>query len=211
VKRFPITWTIRAPDSAFYPGRHSGQLEIWNNYPFDQPYIIWKTPIYSPFVRFNGPGQRPSISSPFDLGKWQPFYTIQDVLQTIANFLVLHPFCERPPTINWPENMPWKYSDLSIPNGPSSIGGGNFFSVTNFFCRAYNSIGERRSTNPRIDDTQISASIEAISAIQAAYGPFSENLDLMARFEPNMTNEEWILEERRVADILSRICKLGFV
>lgn len=207
-QRYPITWTIRAPDSAFYPGRHAGRLEIWGDYPFDQPYLIWDTPMYSIFVRLNGSGSVSSVSSPFDLGKWQPFYTIQDFLQTAANIIVLDPYCMSPPTTNWPENMPWRYSDLLLPDrGPKVVGLDRLLMISNFFCRVYNSLGEKRSSNPCIDGAQRSASIAAITTIQELHGPLPDH---KAAFSSDMTNEEWIREERRVADLMNVTYKLGF-
>jgi hypothetical protein len=74
-----VVWMIQiTADNPFYPGRHVDKLEFSLGFPMEQIYIIWLTPIFSPFVRFNvGRGE---VSSPFDLGKWSPYFTAQYVL-----------------------------------------------------------------------------------------------------------------------------------
>jgi ubiquitin-protein ligase len=213
----PVLWTIETnADNPFYPGRHTGKLEFPEGYPMQQIFIIWVTPVFSPYVRFtSGQGD---VSSPFDLGKWSPFYTVQHVLQTMANFLALQPLCRHPPPpfAQATVDIPWRFSDLSKVAGLASTDEDAFYHAAQFFARAYNRVG-RAAYDPSVDEFQRQASITAIRELVAFYldgqppvprGRFEA--DYTAAFNGVGTNSEWIAEERLWADALSQACGFGF-
>ncbi|KAJ3532170.1 hypothetical protein NM208_g8561 [Fusarium decemcellulare] len=233
VKMYPIKWSITSPDSAYYPGRHEGKVEIPPDYPFKSPWIIWNTPIFSPFVSFNKEGLG-HVSADWNAGQWSPTYTIRNILQSIANFLVYEPFCSRLPQIEgW--TLPCLYHPVGMLGGLTS--GGNsalvhsdeFLLVTNFFCRAYNQIDDYRMSNSNVEDVEKRQSICAILALQKVFEHLKSRVDMRnflghleniekiededveVVFQVCMTNEEWILKEQEWANICSRKYGLGFV
>ena len=212
----PVMWVVQVgADSPFYPGRHAGRLEFSLGFPMEQVYIVWLTPIFSPFVRFShGIGE---VSSPFDLGKWSPYYTVQHVLQTIANFLALDPLCRtKPPLDHGALTLPWKFSDLS--NVVSYTENEDaFFHAAQFFSRAYNRVS-RQVDNPRVLDSQRQASITAIQELVDFYlcgiPPLPKgrtNSNYVGAFNGVLTNNEWIAEEKVWADAISASCGFQFV
>jgi len=126
----------------------------------EQIYIIWLTPIFSPFVRLTR--GRGAVSSPFDLGNWSPYYTVQHVLQTIANFLTLNPLCCTIPSIDHGIlKIPWKFSHLpEVSNYANSEDAS--FHAAQFFSRAYNRVS-RETDDPPTLESQTRASTTAIS------------------------------------------------
>jgi ubiquitin-protein ligase len=212
---YPVVWMIQTTaDNPYYPGRHMGKLEFAIGFPMEQVYIIWMTPIFSPFVRFkNGRGD---VSSPFDLGQWSAYYTIQHVLQTIANFLALDPLCGKPPPISYGAlDVPWKFSGLSkIQNYTYNEDG--FFHAAQFFSRAYNRVSHELD-DPPVLESQRRASLTVIQELVDFYlagrVPLPEgrsNSDYIAAFNAVRTNNEWIAEEKVWADALSVACDFGF-
>jgi ubiquitin-protein ligase len=211
----PVVWMIQTTaDNLFYPGRHAGKLEFSLGFPMDQIYVVWLTPIFSPFVRFRG--GRGDVSSPFDLGKWSPYYTVQHVLQTIANFLALDPLCRTPPPLNHGVvQVPWQFSDLSRVVS-YALNEDAFFHAAQFFSRAYNRVG-REVDDPPVLASQRQASVTAIKELVDFYlhgrPPVPEgrgSANYVAAFEAVRTNNEWIAEEKVWADALSVACRFEF-
>ena len=201
-------------NNPFYPGRHAGKLEFGLGFPMEQIYIIWLTPIFSPFVRFNR--GRGDVSSPFDLGKWSAYYTVQHVLQTIANFLAIDPLCRTPPPLNSGTlQIPWEFSELSAVSSYAKNEDA-FFHAAQFFARAYNRVS-REIDDPPVLESQRHASITAIRELvdfylggQAPVPDGRDSADYAVAFRAVRTNSEWIAEEKRWADALSVACNLGF-
>lgn len=212
----PVVWMIQtSSENPYYPGRHAGKLEFSIGFPMEQIYIVWLTPIFSPFVRFTS--GRGDVSSPFDLGKWSPFYTVQHVLQSIANFLTLDPLCRTPPM--WDpgaENIPWKFSGLSKLQSYAGQDEDAFFHAAQFFSRAYNRVS-REVDDPPVLESQRQASITAIKELVDFYlhgiPPTPEDREsgnYVAAFDNVQTNNDWITEEKVWADALSVACGLEF-
>jgi hypothetical protein len=164
-EKFPITWVVQAPHSAFYPGRHAGRIEINRHFPLGQPYIRWDMPIFSPFVTFGKSTDTENVSSPFELGCWSPACSLQHMLQTVASLIVFDPFNESRPE-RWPHGIPWKFHDLPVAANDQRYRDdiAKFRLVTRFFSRVYNSVESHRLDNPIIDSQQRGASIAAIKS-----------------------------------------------
>ena len=211
----PVVWMIQnTADNPFYPGRHAGKLEFGLGFPMEQIYIVWLTPILSPFVRFNN--GRGEVSSPFDLGKWSPYYTVQHVLQTVANFLALDPLCRTsPPLDHGLLQVPWKFSDLSKV-APYACDEDAFFHAAQFFSRTYNRVS-RETDDPPVLESQRQASTTAIRELidfflggQSPVPEGRSSADYAVAFEAVQTNNEWIAEEKIWADTLSIACGFEF-
>ncbi|KAE8306248.1 SIR2-like domain-containing protein [Aspergillus transmontanensis] len=199
-----ISWEIQVRDSPFYLGQHKGKLKI-SSYPFQVPVIYWETPLYSPFIVGSG------ASSPFDLGEWSPAYTLLQFLQTVANFLILHPLCEEKPYNNWPDHVPYKFHygpSIGLEETKIKENKDKISIIASFFSRAYNCGDIRRSTNPMVDDGQREASIAAITAVKELYGLRTELNTIEEAFPRNMSNEEWISQEQKWADWICSECYL---
>jgi ubiquitin-protein ligase len=212
----PVLWMIQtSSDNPFYPGRHVGKLEFSLGFPMEQIFIIWLSPIFSPFVRFTS--GRGDVSSPFDLGKWSPYYTVQHVLQTIANFLTLQPLCREPPPLNrGAVEVPWQFSNLSTVATYAYKNEDAFYHAAQFFSRAYNRVS-RESHDPPVLESQRRSSVTAIRELVDFYlhgrPPKPEDrpsADFLAAFNAVQTNNDWIAEERIWADALSIACGFGF-
>jgi hypothetical protein len=179
-----------------------------------QPWIIWDTPIFSPFVSFQlGVGK---VSSPFDLGEWNPSFKIQHVLQTMAGFLVLNPLCRTPPIPSGTIDIPFVYHELC--HEEYCTNEDQFFHAAQFFSRVYSAVNDRIIDNPLVDATQRKASITVIQEMVDFYcegkSPVPigrDDGDFMGAFNAVKMIAEWRFEERRWADALSVACKLGFV
>jgi ubiquitin-protein ligase len=214
---FPVVWMIQtSADAPYYPGRHAGRLEFPPKFPMEQLFIIWDTPIFSPFVRFcSGVGQ---VSSPFDLGKWSPFYTVQHVLQTIANFLVYDPLCRtKLPMSHGTLEIPFEYSVLEERINRFAADKDKFFHATQFFSRVYNRVG-KEVDNPVMLESQKQASITVIRELVSSFcnkrppvPDGRQDLDYVTSFNLVKGNNEWILEERIWADALFLACEFQFV
>ena len=212
---YPVVWMIQiTADNPFYPGRHVGKLEFSLGFPMEQIYIIWLTPIFSPFVRFKA--GRGEVSSPFDLGKWSPYFTVQHVLQTVANFLALDPLCRTPPPVKHGVlEVPWKFSDL--PQVVARVYDGDaFFHAAQFFSRTYNRVS-REVDDPPVLESQRQASVTVIRELIGFYlqgrTPVPEgrsSTDYVAAFNNVQTNNQWIAEEKLWADDLSVACGFEF-
>lgn len=215
---YPVAWMIHAsPQAPYYPGNHAGKLELPSRFPFEQVYISWLTPIFSPLVSFgSGSGY---VSSPFDLGYWTPSYTIQHVLQVIANFLVYDPFSLEEPPVTL--RAPYQFHELpSTACVYSHEDKDKFFHAAQFFSRAYNRVG-REVDDPPLLESQRTASITAIKELVDFFCPSGSaqgppipveraDSDYEAAFKRLKSNSEWILEERIWADALSRAFGFGF-
>jgi hypothetical protein len=167
-------------------------------------------------VRFcSGVGQ---VSSPFDLGKWSPFYTVQHVLQTIANFLVYDPLCRtKLPMSHGTLEIPFEYSVLEERINRFAADKDKFFHATQFFSRVYNRVG-KEVDNPVMLESQKQASITVIRELVSSFcnkrppvPDGRQDIDYVTSFNLVKGNNEWILEERIWADALFLACEFQFV
>jgi len=165
-------------------------------------------------VRFKA--GRGEVSSPFDLGKWSPYFTVQHVLQTVANFLALDPLCRTPPPVKHGVlEVPWKFSDL--PQVVARVYDGDaFFHAAQFFSRTYNRVS-REVDDPPVLESQRQASVTVIRELIGFYlqgrTPVPEgrsSTDYVAAFNNVQTNNQWIAEEKLWADDLSVACGFEF-
>lgn len=214
---YPVVWMIQtSAEAEYYPGKHAGRLEFSPGFPIEQLYIVWDTPIFSPFVRFrSGVGQ---VSSPFDLGNWSPFYTVQHVLQTIANFLTYDPLCRTKPPVNYGvAEIPYKFSTLPSKIEAFAADADKLFHAAQFFSRVYNKVG-REVENPVLLESQRQVSITVIRELVSFFCPQGlpqpvgrDDSDYVKAFNKVRTNNDWILEEQIWADTICIACNFEFV
>jgi len=210
-----LSWSIRAPQSLYYPGTHSGTIEIEEGYPLTQPWLKISTPIFSPMVDDIG-----MISSAFDLGIWSPHYTIMDFLHSVAAMIVLDPFC-RSSRYHLLPGIPLKHHIMVVRStGDWSGKEDSFIRATNFFSRAYLQGDIRRASNPPITEHERNMSIIATQELLEHFTRFRSSIlsngslksnDPVTAFTGIQSTEEWIAEEKRWADAISLGCELGFI
>jgi len=209
-----LLWSIRAPQSLYYPGTHSGTIEIDEQYPFSQPWLKFSTPIFSPMVNDYG-----RISSVFDLGNWSPQYKIMDLLHSVAAMIMLDPFC-RSSSHHLLPGIPLDHHPLPNSSGDWSSKKDSFIRATNFFSRAYLQGDIRRTDNPPITEHEINMSVIATQELLEHFTRFRSLIfsngslksnDPVTAFTGIQSTEEWIAEEKRWADAISLGCELEFI
>ena len=206
-----IAFKIIAPKSSWYPGEYNGVLHGFDDYPFQPPKVLWKTPIFTPYIDTKG-FMKDGILGRED---WNTTMTLKEILQSFASIVVFGPY---------PYHGGVKEGDLvqySVLNKASYTfmrkkGEDSMRRATNFFARAFTE--DRSESEPvstpeppvlheqlaesRLVITELLDFINNILFMQAE----TNNLTLAAlppeAFRHPMTYLDWRVAEKEWADTL---------
>ena len=210
-------WVIRTPESLFYPGVHTGYINvrIRGKQGFDDRVVSvhWKAPIFSPFVSAKG-----RVSSDGPLEESSRFTDFTRHLQSIANMLALGPYATPVDTKIGPYQF---HSDMGdeVSRYFRSVDKDAFCRAASFFSRAYN-IGipsEDQFPGIGFPDGCRMTSITVIQEILKFYKPSllqasaGNEWNFRESFAKVNSQRMWALEERKWADKLEKACNLRFL
>lgn len=160
-----IKWTIYTPTSSWYPGTHSGTLQIPENFPFKPPRLFFKTPIFSPNVIADGGGL--SIDMLFE--EWEVTYRIKDIMDVVGFMLAIDPLC-RSHFDDRVRGKPLGFHDVnrSVTDYRNHRDSDAFMRATNFFARAYAQSDVELITDPTVTEEELEISVKVIKELLEA-------------------------------------------
>lgn len=185
---FTFLWTITSPASMYYPGRHSGKIQMPrnNDYPFKAASPRFTTPILCPFVQ-PGLGSLSPIYGTWD-DIWNPGMKLHEILTSLAAFIHFGPHLD-----NMPQSLA---AGIRFPFHPFNPRSDSpvfmttdvwFRLATNFFCRVYTlntDILEDGEEELPADEDMMTASIQAIRGLL----DYASEIDSKA---DDLVPEEW--------------------
>jgi ubiquitin-protein ligase len=212
-----INWSIHTPRSAWYPGTHTGYLELPSyepNYPFSPPKLVIETPIFSPNVLNGG-----VISVDILYLGWSPTYSLKKIMDLLAFMLVIDPVCPSDLNAKLP-GIPLGfqlYSNEKIYRYYRTKGADAFMRATNFFARTYAQATVVPLMDPVVgpEDLEVSSTVirellefflEKNKLDTAPEGSTSN--DPLIAFSEQMVLSRWRQEEQAWAKEINRSCKL---
>lgn len=205
-----VKWTIRAPTSAWYPGVHSGTLELPTDFPFQTPILRFDSLLFSPYI----PGYHSSISTAMLYLDWSPKYLLKDIMDTVAFMIVNEPF----PTMFQDKMLPGIPLDFHVLNHSvqsyvDDRGRDAFLQATNFFARVYSQTGVGFMTDPPVISQELEMSVVVIKDLLMHFtkktkldkipeGSVSNDPDVAFCGTVILRISDWRREERRWAEAI---------
>ncbi|KAL8922320.1 MAG: hypothetical protein Q9172_003612 [Xanthocarpia lactea] len=217
-----IQWTVDTPDSEYHPGKHRGTIyvkDIVSGIRHATVHVVWKSAIYSPYVRARDPGDGSIAGDPvFE----QISVDLTETFEAIAHALLFGPFNATNET--FPLALKLRYENTHIwkkYKKQSASDQEAFKRAASFFSRAYNqdSAADIAGT-PKEQDLEPKAlvtSIKTIKELLQLYRPQlleasqTKDWDFRAAFAKVETRREWALEEKGWADRIVEACDLKFL
>ncbi|KAL8739111.1 MAG: hypothetical protein Q9181_000222 [Wetmoreana brouardii] len=215
-----IEWTIHTPESEYHPGKHYGlfivrKIHIPKGSSGLGPtmHVVWKSAIYSPFVRDRDPGDGSIVG---DAVFEQAPIDLTEILESLAHVLLYGPF-DSPTEIPAPifrlrhENPRiWKGYEKQSPDDKEA-----FKRAASFFARAYNQDPPDKRELPiekHLLPKALVTSVKTLRELVELYlGPRElGNWDFRA-FGTIDRWEMWALEEKKEADKIINACNLEYL
>ena len=215
-----IEWEINVPDSAYYPGTHSGVIYVkdmrsglWGC----KTRVGWRSPIYSPLVREEERGNG-SLSSDGPLEEPAVDYT--ELLYSIAHTLAFGPFGYRTDKVFPPFGFHYEGAEVkSHYKIEEETGQDAFRRASSFFSRAYNLEipDESAFTGQELHQQARDTSIAVITELLRSYRPelledtHDGDWNFRDAFAKVTTQRNWAMEERKWADKIIEACNLRYL